>query len=124
MWSQGDAAEAVTRIGLHARRMIAVTDPSPTMQHQNAASRSHKPPVQNAFKPLNSETVKLNRSTTALVGIRCWFVSEFMLCDTQKTTEDLGCFVLFCCTVHNLSCAFLPQKKGTKMKVCLLVGDL
>ena len=57
---------------------------------------------------------------TAFVGIRCWFVSEFMLCDTQKTTEDLGCFVV----QYTICLASFCQKKGTKRQVCLLVGDL
>ena len=44
--------------------------------HCAASSRSNKPPVQKAFKPRNPKTMKLNRSTTALVGMCCWSVSE------------------------------------------------
>ena len=71
------------------------------------SSRSHKPPVQNAFKPLNPKTKKMNGSITllhlsqlALVGI--WFL------------------IVIC----YLAWSALPIEKETKLQVSLLVGDL
>ena len=77
--------------------MISVTDPSPTMQHQ--VYRSHKPPVQNAVKPLKTETVKLNRSTNLLVFVAVECLNHVL----PLATEGLGCFV----SQYNMPCTFL-----------------
>ena len=64
-----------------------------------ASSRSLKPPVQNAVKPLKTETVKLNRSTNLLVFVAVECVNHVL----TLATEGLGCFV----SQYNLPCAFL-----------------